>query len=129
VIVFATICALLMILALALVLPPLRHPDRIVAAGSATEANVAVYRRQLAEMQSDLRNRIITKEQLLRDREELEERLIADLPMASRAGRSGRPPNLDSGMIVYGLAVGLPAAAILLYLALGTPSALRYSGF
>jgi cytochrome c-type biogenesis protein CcmH len=91
VIVFPVICALLIVLALAFILPPLRHPDRIAAASTTTEANVAVYRRQLAEMESDLRHRIITNEQFLRDREELEQRLIVDLPKDSRASRKERP--------------------------------------
>jgi cytochrome c-type biogenesis protein CcmH len=90
-IVFPVICALLIVLALVFILPPLRHPDRIAAASTTTEANVAVYRRQLAEMESDLRYRIITNEQFLRDREELEQRLIVDLPKDSRASIKERP--------------------------------------
>jgi cytochrome c-type biogenesis protein CcmH len=122
VIAFSVICALLIVLALAFILRPLRHPGRMVAGGMA-EANVAVYRRQLVEMQSDLRNRIITNEQFERDREELEQRLTLDLPRHSRADR-GETPASGPGMLVYALAVGLPLAAMLLYLSLGAPSSL-----
>jgi cytochrome c-type biogenesis protein CcmH len=118
VIVFGVICLLLIALALASILPPLRHPDRIVPARTAAEANVAVYRGQLAEMESDLRHRIITNEQFVRDREELEERLIVDLPKESRATRK-QGPALGSDILIYGLAVLVPLSALLLYLALG----------
>jgi len=122
-IVFGLICSLLIVLALAFILPPLRHPDRIAAASTAIEANVAVYRGQLAEIESDLRHRIITKEQFARDREELEERLIVDLHNESRAsGKEG--PALGPDVLIYGLAVGVPLTAVLLYLALGTPPSL-----
>jgi cytochrome c-type biogenesis protein CcmH len=49
------------------------------------DANVAVYRRQLDDMESDLRQGLITNEQFLEDREELEQRLILDLPRDSLA--------------------------------------------
>jgi len=126
VIVFGVICSLLIVLALASILPPLRHPDRVAAASTTTEANVAVYQGQLAEMESDLRHRIITNEQFVRDREELETRLIVDLPKESRASRKERP-TLGSDILIYGLAVGVPLTAILLYLALGTPPSLLQS--
>ena len=120
-ILFSVICALLTLLALAFVLPPLRHPDRVPAASTIAEANLAVFRRQLAEMESDLRDRTITNEQFLSDREELEQRVIVELPKESRAIRQERPA-FGSKMLIYGLAVGLPLTAVLLYLTLGTPS-------
>ena len=119
-ILFGLICSLLIVLALAFILPPLRHPDRIAPARTAIEANVVVYRGQLAEIESDRRHRLITKEQFVQDREELEERLIVDLPKESRASRKAGPA-LGSDLLIYGLAVGVPLTAVLLYLALGTP--------
>jgi cytochrome c-type biogenesis protein CcmH len=120
VVIFSVICALLITLGLALVLPPLLHPDRIAATRTTSEANVAVYRGQLAELESDRRHRIITDEQFLWDREELEQRLIVDLSKYSHPGRRERWA-VNSSMLMYGLAVGLPLTAVLLYLALGTP--------
>lgn len=61
------------------------HPERI--GGATMDANLAVYRRQLAEMEADLRDGIITNEQFLCDREELEQRVIVDLRKPSHAGR------------------------------------------
>jgi cytochrome c-type biogenesis protein CcmH len=126
VIVFSVICALLIVLALASILPPLRRPDRIAIGSTTIEANVAVYRGELAEMESDLHHRIMTNEQFVLDREELEKRLIVDLPKESRASRQERPA-LGSEMLIYGLAVGVPLTAILLYLAIGAPLSLLQS--
>ncbi len=122
-IVFSVLCALLIVLALASVLRPLRHPNRIATTRTMTEANVSVYRGELAEMESDLCDRIMTNKQFVRDREELEKRLIVDLVRPSRASRKEKSA-LGSGILICGLAVGVPLAAILLYLALGTPLSL-----
>ena len=118
--VFAVICALLIVLALSFILPPLRDPDRIASASTATEANVAVFRRQLAEMESALRQQIITNDEFLQDRDELERRLIVELPNELQARRKQRPA-AGQGLLAPALAVGVPLSAILLYLLLGAP--------
>ncbi len=117
---FAVICALLILIALAFILAPLRHPDRTTVASTATEANVAVYRRLLAEMESALRQQIITNDEFLQDREELERRLIVDLPHEVHVRRNQRQL-AGSGMLTAALAIGVPLSAIFLYLLLGTP--------
>ena len=98
--------------------------ETVTAASTIAEANMAVFRRQLSEMESDLRHQMITSEQFLSDREELERRVIAELPKESRAIGKERPAS-KSDMLIYGLAVGLPLTALLLYLTLGTPSLLQ----
>ena len=123
-IVFSLICAVLILLALAFILPPLRHPERFPDANTVPEANMAVFRRQLAEMESDLRHQVITTEQFLMDREELEQRANVELPKESRASTKVRTAS-TSDMLMYGLAAGLPLTAVLIYLALGTPSLLQ----
>ena len=122
-IVFSVIGLLLVLLALEFILSPLRHPERFTDAHTIAEANMAVFRRQLAELASDLRHQTITNEQFQRDREELERRVLADLPKESRATKKARP-GFGFDMLVYGLTVGVPLAAVLLYLILGTPSVL-----
>jgi cytochrome c-type biogenesis protein CcmI len=124
VILFGAVCALLIALALAFILPPLRHPERIIAATTTIEANVAVYRRQLAETEADLRHGVITTEQFLRDRDELEQRLVADLPN-DFAREQTRRTSIQLGSLYHWLAIGLPLMAILLYLILGTPPSLQ----
>jgi cytochrome c-type biogenesis protein CcmI len=121
--VFAVICALLIALALAFILPPLRHPDRKTSATTATEANVAVYRRLLAEMEAALRQQTITNDEFLQDREDLERRLMGDLANEVHVRRNQRPVT-GSRMLASALAVGVPLSAILLYLMLGAPRSL-----
>jgi cytochrome c-type biogenesis protein CcmH len=122
--VFWVICGLLIALALAFVLPPLRHRDRVAGAITTTDASVAVYRRQLAEMESDRRHGLVTNEQFVEDREELEQRLAVDLRDDSlRAATPSSDP--EAGAIYHWLALVLPLTAILFYLLLGTPPPLR----
>ena len=121
-IVFAAICALLIVPALVFVLAPLRHPDRITVASTETQANLDVYRRQLAEMASDFGHGpgTMADDELLSEREELEHRLIVDLPDDARVARKGS--SLGSEMVGPALAVGIAVSAILLYLMLGARS-------
>ena len=83
-IVFSVICALLILMGLGFILPPLRHPNRLRTVKTVAEANAAVYRRQVTELESDLRHGLITRAQFERDREELEARAVVDLPKESR---------------------------------------------
>lgn len=122
-IVFSVICALLILVGLGFILPPLRHPNRVTAVKTMAEANAAVYRRQITELESELRHGLITTAQFERDREELEGRAAVDLPKESRAVRTDNG-TVGSGMLVLCLATGLPLAALILYLALGTPGAI-----
>ena len=55
-IVFSVICALLILVGLGFILPPLRLPNRLTALKSMAEANAAVYRRHITELESDLRH-------------------------------------------------------------------------
>jgi cytochrome c-type biogenesis protein CcmH len=88
-----------------------------------TGANVDVYRNQLAELTSDLRHQRITREQFLLDREELEQRLVGDLRIASTPGASAAN-GAGSTTMIYWLGVIVLMMAILLYLAIGSPSSL-----
>ena len=122
-IIFSIVCALLILVGLGFILPPLRHPNRLAAVKTIAEANAAVYRRQIDELESDLRHGLITSAQFERDREELEGRAVVDLPKELRAIRNGKR-TVGSGMLVLCLATGLPLAAMILYFALGTPGAI-----
>jgi len=77
-IVFWLVTAVMILIALAFVLPPLWQRDQKNNAAEVKEANVAVYRDQLRELESDLGNGIVSKEQYAQDREEIERRLLED---------------------------------------------------
>ena len=47
------------------------------------QANIAVYRDQLSELEADLRNGIVSEEQYAQDRDEIERRLLEDTTTTS----------------------------------------------
>ena len=80
-ILFWVICAVLILIALAFVLPPALQQSEEADVKSDDErkqANIAVYRDQLSELEADLRNGIVAEEQYAQDREEIERRLLED---------------------------------------------------
>lgn len=113
--------ALLVVLALAFVLPPLLRARTSSAQAGRRGINIAVYRDQLREMSVDRDNGLLTPAQYEEAKVELESRLAADAleveedaPAVRRGGRS----------LGYGLAVLLPACAIGFYLTIGNPGAI-----
>ena len=131
-ILFWLIAAILVAIALAFVLPPLLQTSAQTSPGSddgqsRKEANVDVYRDQLSELEADVANGIVSREQYTQDRDEIERRLLEDVspPQAnskirekkSTAAVGGRGP-------AYAIAVGIPVIAIALYLRVGDPAAL-----
>jgi cytochrome c-type biogenesis protein CcmI len=123
---FGVICALLTVTALVSILPPLRRS--VTSRGESTseaEANVVVYRRQFAEMDSDVSDRVVTGEESRLDHEELEQRLIVDLRNAPVGARTASLTTPSSAFLFYGLTVGIPLAAAILYLALGNLASIQ----
>ncbi len=85
--------------------------------------NVTVYRDQLAELERDLENDVISREQYEVGRQELEKRLLEDVAEAE-AGRdtaSGGAPSRKAALL---LAVALPLLVVTVYLQLGNRAAL-----
>jgi cytochrome c-type biogenesis protein CcmH len=77
-ILFWLICAGLLAIALAFILPTLLQAAS-EAKGANEEANVEVYRDQLSELEADLANGIVSAEQYKEDRDGIERRLLADV--------------------------------------------------
>jgi len=120
--IFWLVCATFVAIGLAFVLPPLLQrfdKARETDETSSKEANVEVYRDQLAELQADLNNGLISEEQYQQDRQEYERRLLDDVSTAEDVGKSSNSRNL-----AYTLALALPLVAVLFYLRVGHPSAL-----
>src|SRR2546421_3657494 len=90
-ILFWLICAAMIAIALAFVLPPLlqRAANDDAAEAGEREANVDVYRDQLSELEADLRNGIIGPEQYQQDRDEIERRLLDDV--ATTGSETAKP--------------------------------------
>lgn len=130
-ILFWVICAILIVIALAFIMPTAlqrNEKTRRAAADELKLANVAIYRDQLSELETDLQNGIVSPEQYAQDREEIERRLLEDTaPTSTRGTPSPRkaatvpPPSRGTA---YVLAVGLPLVAVIFYLFIGQPKSI-----
>jgi len=125
VILFWVICTILVVIALAFILPPLLQRSGTTQAASdkeRREANIEIYRDQLTELDTDLHNGIVSKDQYQQDRDEIERRLLEDV----KRSESETKPTVDFAKrnVVYALAIGLPLVAVLFYLKVGELKAL-----
>ncbi len=120
-ILFWLICAALILVALAFVLPPvLQHSEQTTreTEEERKEANIAIYRDQLSELEADLGNAIVSRQQYDQDREEIERRLLEDTTPGETKGKS--PPVVGGARnTAYVLAFGLPLVAVILYFQIG----------
>ena len=128
-ILFWLVCALLIVIAFAFVLPTaLQRNDKSqrAVADERKLANIAIYRDQLSELEADLKNGIVSEEQYAQDRDEIERRLLEDTSGAAPAKRTGAaatvpPANRNTA---YAIAFGLPLAAVIFYFQVGAPDSL-----
>ena len=126
-ILFWVICALMVVVALAFVLPPLlQRPDTKEIDEEQKEANVAIYRDQLSELDADLENGIVSQQQFEQDRDEIERRLLEDTSVVSAAAQSTKHTKGKRGM-VYAVALALPLVATVFYLKVGDLKAISKS--
>lgn len=121
-ILFWIICVAMLAVALYFVLPPALN----AAASQATEdtarrnANIAIYRDQLSELEDDLRNGIVSQEQYAQDRDDIERRLLEDTT-TEKTSKKPVKISADSRKHAYMLGVGLALVAVIFYLRVGTP--------
>jgi cytochrome c-type biogenesis protein CcmH len=125
VILFWVICAGLILIALAFVLPAaMQRADEsnVAMEDERKEANIAVYRDQLSELEADLRNGIVSEEQYAQDREELERRLLEDTA-TTKTKKTVTAPAVARNT-AYVLGIGLPLVAVIFYLNVGSPNSI-----
>lgn len=123
-ILFWVICVSLVAVALAFVLPPLLQKTATAPKNTDKEANVAVYRDQINELEADLQNGIISEEQYAIDREEIERRLLDDVSVTSNKPGKQNTPALTGRGLAYAVAVAIPILAVGLYFRLGDPQSI-----
>jgi cytochrome c-type biogenesis protein CcmH len=128
-ILFWLICAVFIVIAFAFVLPTaLRKNEKSQRelADERKQANIAVYRDQLSELEADLQNGIISNEQYTQDRDEIERRLLEDTAIAATAKQKtgAAAPQTTSGTTTYALAVVLALVAVVVYLQIGNLKAI-----
>jgi cytochrome c-type biogenesis protein CcmH len=117
--IFWGIAAVFVIVALALVLPPLMRRKPAPVKVGRRSINIAVYRDQMKEMEVDRTNGLITDEQFANASSELEARLAQDA-VETLDGQLTSKSNKTLGIV---LAVLIPVAAVGLYRQIGTPQA------
>ena len=118
------ICAIFVAIALAFVLPPLLQGfSKKSDEGSRRQSNIAVYRDQIGELEADMRNGIISRDQYEQDRDELERRMLEDLSITEPVVELAKPVTRGRGA-VYAVALGIPLLAIALYFRVGNPNAI-----
>ena len=124
-ILFWIICAAMLIVAILFVLPPALRSEaaKTKQEDARREANVAVYRDQLAELEADLRNGIVSQEQYAQDRDDIERRLLEDTTTAKTAKKSTHVTAVTRKH-AYLLAVGLALVAVIFYLRVGNPDSI-----
>ena len=98
-------------IALAFLVPPLLRKTASTGPGR-DDVNIAVYQRRLAELEADLNNDTLSREQFEQARNELERELLQDLPAggddpAPAGTASRRWPVVAVGVLVPLLAIGL----------------------
>ena len=115
---FFFICALMVLLALWLILPPLWQSATNAKVDDARSANLLVYQDQLRELQTDLKTGLLTQTQYDQDKEEIERRLLEDV---GDEKRSLSPKTIANRRLAYAVAIFIPVAAIVFYLFVGSP--------
>jgi len=128
---FWFVCAVLIVIAFAFVLPTaLQRNDKAPStiADERKVANIAVYRGQLSELEADLQNGITSQEQYAQDRDEIERRLLEDTSTATAtpaaAPRNRAKASRPDRTTAYAIAFALPLAAVVFYLQVGNPQSI-----
>jgi cytochrome c-type biogenesis protein CcmH len=115
--IFWIICALMVVISLWFILPPLFQKDARTKTDEARAANLLVYQDQHRELEADLKTGLLSQAQYEQDKEEIERRLLDDVAATDQT--RARP--MVTRKLGYALAIALPVAVILFYLAVGSP--------
>ncbi len=113
--------AALLVLGLAVLLPPLLRARPRAAALSSAGVSLAVLRDQAREARADLAAGLISTERFAELNTELEQRTLEDTAAAAQPAAAAAPARRTALF----LALALPLCSVLTYLALGQPGALQ----
>ncbi|MCC2682563.1 MAG: hypothetical protein K0S36_2127 [Nitrosospira multiformis] len=120
---FWIVAGIFIVGALLFVLPTLWSKKDRDAGVERDATNIDVYRDQLAELDSDLRSDILTREQYEQSKRELQQRMLQDIPEDGSTTTTvmGGRHNVATMTVT---ALALPVLAVSLYLAIGNTKAL-----
>lgn len=118
---FWIISGIFIVVALLFIVPTLlRNKDEKEYHIERDEVNVTVYRDQLSELERDLENDILTQEQYNQSKQELQQRMLQDIPEKNDeivvARKTGKFANITVSTLIV---LTLPVAAVYLYLEIG----------
>ena len=115
---FWVIAGILIVTALLFVVPTLLRKRENLERGVAHDtANVSIYRDQLAELEQDLRNDILSQEQYEKSKQELQQRLLQDVP--DNITKNTAPVKRRSIITSVFIILTIPLSAVFLYLTIG----------
>lgn len=121
--IFWLVALCLIAAALLFVLPPLLRQDDQAQVVKHSELNITVYRSQLAELDADLTNNVISQDQYDRGRSELEKRLLQDARLEP-VGDKAFAPMVPARMTAIFVAAIIPIFSIGFYKWRGMPEAI-----
>jgi cytochrome c-type biogenesis protein CcmH len=120
-ILFWTLCAALLLVAVLFVALPLWRKASSNNDVLRDAANLGILRDQATELEVDLRNGLLTQDAYEQGKSELQSRLIEEVKITEQPARTPRNP---AKVLAIVLAVMLPLFSVLLYLTLGNTDAL-----
>lgn len=123
---FWIIAACFVAAALLFILPPLLARGGRAPKLARKDITVSIYRDEIAELEADLANGIITRDQYDQARQELERRLLEDVAAGPQESRPAASRGTRWAAAAVGIAV--PLVAVGLYLELGNPQAITNPG-
>ena len=116
-----TLGALMALAAMLFIALPLLRQRKVDTAPAQDAANVAIYTDQIAELDNDLRNNLLTQAQYDLAKPELERRLLQDVAQ----GETAAPAKQSAPWFGVGLSLLVPLLAIGIYFQIGTPDAIH----
>ncbi|MBL8423804.1 MAG: c-type cytochrome biogenesis protein CcmI [Candidatus Accumulibacter phosphatis] len=118
---FIIVAALLVVAVIALLLPPLWRAPRASGTADRREANLAIFRDQISELERERHDGLLAEADFVSARSELQRRLLDEVQPATTT-----PAGNDSGgrKTALALLVIIPLAAVAGYTVLGSPRAL-----
>ncbi len=128
--VFVVAALLLVVVALVFAIPPLLQKGRSRGQIERNDLNVSVYRDQLAELERDVQNDVISRDKYEQGRLELEKRLLDDVAVNSEGAAdkntvSQNTHSKRSWLSAILVGIFIPVFAIGTYMSLGKPAALN----
>ena len=116
---FWVISGVFIVTALLFIVPTLLRARDVQRENSEHDAlNITVYRDQLNELDHDLQNDILTQEQYHKSKQELQQRMLQDVPGGGKmiTNKNNKVHSIATSIVIT---LTLPLAAVFLYLVIG----------